>query len=171
MKPKDQNPPTGIESRPNNPQPSRNFDLHSPVSEELKIKPEQLHHLLRLSALPMPKSPEEEDRMLNALALQLAFVEGMRKVDADGVEPLQSIRDETREGREEATIGLETLKDALAKEDIKGRSRRPRRRRELVNTKGVEDWDVLGTASDKLETPMGKYFVVRSGKGGERGNE
>ena len=119
----------------------------------------------------MPKSPEEEDRMLNALALQLAFVEGMRKVDADGVEPLQSIRDETREGREEATIGLETLKDALAKEDIKGRSRRPRRRRELVNTKGVEDWDVLGTASDKLETPMGKYFVVRSGKGGERGNE
>jgi Asp-tRNA(Asn)/Glu-tRNA(Gln) amidotransferase C subunit len=109
--------------------------------------------------------------MLNTLALQLQFVKRMQKVNTDGVEPLQSIRDETTQGREEATIGLETLKDALAKEDIKGRSRKPRRRREVVDTKGVEDWDVLGTASEKVETPMGKYFVVRSGKERDEGNE
>ncbi|TVY46394.1 hypothetical protein LOCC1_G002725 [Lachnellula occidentalis] len=133
----------------------------------LRVKPEQLHHLLRLSALPMPKSPEEEEKMLRTLDLQLHFVRKMQIVDTEGVEPLQSIRDETTKGREEATIGLEELRDALGKEDIKGRSRRPRRRREVIDTEGVEDWDVLGTASEKIETPGGKYFVVRSGKAKE----
>lgn len=92
-------------------------------------------------------------------------------VDTEGVEPLQSIRDETTKGRQEATIGLKELRGALEKEDIKGRSRRPRRRREVVNTKGVEDWDVLGTAGEKVKTPGGNYFVVRSGKDKAEVNE
>jgi hypothetical protein len=29
----------------------------------------------------------------------------------------------------------------------------------------VEDWDVLGTAGEKVEGPTGRFFVVRSGKG------
>jgi hypothetical protein len=86
-------------------------------------------------------------------------------VNTEGVEPLQSIRDETEEGIKEATIGMEDLKEAFAAEETIGRNKRPRRKRdEPVNTKGVEDWDVLGTASDKVETPLGKFFVVRSGK-------
>ena len=33
-----------------------------------------------------------------------------------------------------------------------------------MDTKGLEDWDVLGQAEDTVETPGGKFFVVRSGK-------
>jgi hypothetical protein len=124
-----------------------------------------LHHLLRLSALPLPKSPEEEAEMLKTLHAQLHFVKDIQKVDTEGVEPLQSIRDETEEGIKDITIGMEKLKEAFEKEEIKGRNRRPRRRRgELVDPNEVEDWDVLGTAGEKVELAGGKYFVVRSGK-------
>lgn len=140
-------------------------------ADQYKIEPKLLHHLLRLSALPMPKSPEEEQKMLKTLEIQRRFVSRMQMVDTEGVEPLQSIRDETTKGRQEATIGLKELRGALEKEDIKGRSRRPRRRREVVNTKGVEDWDVLGTAGEKVKTPGGNYFVVRSGKDKAEVNE
>lgn len=134
-----------------------------PPSSE--ITPQKLHHLLRLSALPLPKSPEVEASMLATIHSQLHFVQDIQNVDTEGVEPLQSIRDETEEGIKDITIGLETLREALGKEDIKGRNKRPRRRRgEVVNTKGVEDWDVTKTASEKVETPGGKFFIVRSGK-------
>ncbi|KAK0100856.1 hypothetical protein ONS95_007303 [Cadophora gregata] len=136
----------------------------TPPSAE--ITPQKLHHLLRLSALPLPKSPEEEASMLATLHSQLHFVRDIQNVDTEGVEPLQSLRDETEEGIEDITIGLETLREALGKEDIKGRNRRPKRRRgEEVDTKGVEDWNVTKTASEKVKTPGGKFFIVRSGKG------
>ena len=83
-----------------------NKDREEPPRDE-DIKPEQLHRLLRLSALPMPKSPEEEEEMLRTLGLQLHFVRKMQSVDTEGVEPLQSIRDETAEGWKDATIGVE----------------------------------------------------------------
>ena len=103
--------------------------------------------------------------MLKTLHSQLHFVRDIQSVKTDGVEPLQSIRDETEEGIKAATIGLEDLKDALAKEEIKGRNKRPRRRREEpVDTQGAEDWDVFGTASETVNTPGGRFFVVRSGK-------
>jgi Glu-tRNAGln amidotransferase C subunit len=138
-------------------------DPDAPQSEE--ISPAKLHHLLRLSALPMPKSREEETEMLKTLHSQLHFVKDIQKVDTEGIEPLQSIRDETEGGTKEITIGMEELKAAFVKEEIKGRNRRPRRRRgEAVDTKGVEDWDVLGSAREKFELAGGKYFVVRSGK-------
>lgn len=89
----------------------------------------------------------------------------IQNVDTEGVEPLQSIRDETEEGIKEITIGLKSVREALGNEDIIGRNRRPRRRRgELVDTKGVEKWDALGTAGEKVETPTGGFFIVRSGK-------
>ncbi|RDL40306.1 Uncharacterized protein BP5553_00285 [Venustampulla echinocandica] len=134
-----------------------------------EITPKQLHHLLRLSALPLPKSPEEEAEMLKTLHSQLHFVKDIQKVDTEGVEPLQSIRDETEEGVKAATIGLAEMARALKKEDITGRSRRPRRRRdEVLNREPYEDWDVMGTASEKVETPGGSFFVVRSGKENEK---
>jgi hypothetical protein len=103
--------------------------------------------------------------MLQTLHSQLHFVRDIQNVNTEGVEPLQSIRDETEEGIREATIGIEELKEALAAEAIKGRNRRPKRRRgDPVDTKGVEDWDVLGTASEKDETSLGSFFVVRGGQ-------
>jgi Asp-tRNA(Asn)/Glu-tRNA(Gln) amidotransferase C subunit len=138
-------------------------DPNAPPSEE--ITPAKLHHLLRLSALPLPTIPKEEAEMLKTLHSQLHFVKDIQKVDTEGVEPLQSIRDETKEGVKDITIGMEELKEAFEKEEIKGRNRRPRRRRvEVVDTNGVADWDVLGTAGEKVELAGGQYFVVRSGK-------
>lgn len=128
-----------------------------------EVTREQLRHLLRLSALPQPRDTEHEDEMLKTLHSQLHFVKAIQRVDTDGVEPLVSIRDETQEAQIENTIGLETLKEALGNEDIQGKNRRPRRRRDLkVDTGDAEDWDVLGTASRKV----GKYFVVDCKKDG-----
>ncbi|ORY64367.1 uncharacterized protein BCR38DRAFT_485526 [Pseudomassariella vexata] len=133
---------------------------NSTETEPEPITSKTLRHLLRLSALPAPSSPEEEASMLSTLRSQLHFVRAIQSVDTTGVEPLRAIRDETAEGRREQTIGLDTLKDALASEDVVGHARRPRRRRGgKVDAAEVEGWDVLGGA----EMTAGRYFVVRSG--------
>lgn len=55
----------------------------------------------------------------------------------------------------------ERIEKALEQEETWGRWKRPKRRRDAkVDTSGVEDWDVLGNAEQKV----GRYFVVRSGK-------
>ncbi|OIW25874.1 hypothetical protein CONLIGDRAFT_647603 [Coniochaeta ligniaria NRRL 30616] len=130
-------------------------------SAEARITPKQLHHLLRLSALPLPKTPEEEAKMIGVLQSQLLFVRDIQSVDTQGVEPLRSIRDETEAGLKEATIGVDELRDALSREVALGRSRRPRRQKHMEKpTPEVEGWDPLHTASQTT----GPYFVVRSGK-------
>ncbi|KAK8086352.1 hypothetical protein PG994_001326 [Apiospora phragmitis] len=113
-----------------------------------------------------PATPEEEEALLTTLRTQLHFVRSIQSVDTMGVAPLAAVRDETARGRREQTIGLEALKEALAREDVVGHSRRPRRRRveqEEGQRNEAEDWDVLAGASETA----GRYFVVRSGKGGE----
>lgn len=132
-----------------------------PINSE--ITPEKLHHLLRLSALPQPKDAEEEASMLKTLHSQLHFVRDIQSVDTEGIEPLVGIRDETKAGIESETISLDTpeIMKALENEVVLGRNKRPRRRRDVkVDTQGVEDWDVLGTAG----RTEGRYFVVNSGK-------
>jgi len=126
------------------------------------IPPKQLHHLLRLSALPQPSSPAAEASMIRTLESQLHFVRAIQQVDTTGVEPLRSIRDETVAGLAEATISVERLKEALEGEETWGHCRRPRRRRDIpVDTAGSENWEALGTAS----RTAGRYFVVKSSKG------
>jgi len=126
------------------------------------VTPTQLRHLLRLSALPLPSSPAAEASMIATLESQLHFVRAIQKVDTKGVEPLRSIRDETAAAMSEASIGIERLKHVLESEETLGHCRRPRRRRDVpVDTAGSETWDALGTASQRV----GRYFVVRSGKG------
>ncbi|KAI0541669.1 hypothetical protein GGR58DRAFT_497863 [Xylaria digitata] len=148
------------------------------------ITPKTLHHLLRLSALPLPRTPEEEAQMLATLSSQLHFVRAIQGVDTTGVAPLCVIRDETALGLREQTIGLAELRDALESEDVVGHARRPRRRlaqgpaHALEEPNGAqgrkqvpneeEDWDVLGGAS---ETAGGRYFVVRSGGTGSLSNK
>ncbi|KAH8131444.1 hypothetical protein ACSS6W_001790 [Trichoderma asperelloides] len=128
------------------------------------ITPAQLHHLLRLSALPLPKSPAEEQSMIETLQSQLQFARAVQRIDTKGVEPLRAIRDETEAAMKENTIGLDDLKDTLAKEALVGHYQRPRRVREQIQS-DAENWDALATASRKA----GKYFVVESGKKAEAG--
>lgn len=124
-----------------------------------KITSKQLHHLLRLSALPQPETQEQEQKMLDTLAAQLHFVGKIQEVDTTGVEPLRAIRDETAAAEEEQTITLATLADALKSEKIVGTfHKRIQRDTTPVDAKDAEDWDVLGSAERKA----GKYFVVDS---------
>lgn len=124
-----------------------------------QISSKQLHHLLRLSALPLPETPEQEKKMLDTLAAQLHFVGEIQRVDTTGVKPLRAIRDETEAAEQEQTIGLDTLKEALAKEKTIGKwHRRIQRDTTPVDAKDAEDWNVLGSAEKKA----GRYFVVES---------
>ncbi|KAL0940950.1 DUF726 domain protein [Colletotrichum truncatum] len=130
-------------------------------STEQPITRSKLHHLLRLSALPLPETEAEEAAMLRTLHSQLHFVRDVQSVDTSSVEPLRSLRDETTEGATEAMVGLQQLQEALAKEVHFGHKRRPKRQHgDKVDTKGVEDWNPLETAS----RAAGKYFVVQSRK-------
>ncbi|RGP71598.1 hypothetical protein FLONG3_7090 [Fusarium longipes] len=124
-----------------------------------KITPSQLHHLLRLSALPLPTSPADEAAMINTLQSQLQFVRAVQRVDTTGVEPLRAIRDETPEARQELKIGLADLQEALDKEVRIGHYQRAKRVREKIES-NAEKWDALSTASKTA----GRYFVVESGK-------
>ncbi|CAK4034276.1 hypothetical protein CBER1_02768 [Lecanosticta acicola] len=137
--------------------PSEGSNLKPP-----EISSKQLHHLLRLSALPPPKDAEEEREMLSILSSQLHFVKDIQQVDTSGTEPLQSLRDETQEGEKEAELGLKTMKSALEEEEIRGKyHRRIRRRRQMSSeSKDAVDWDVLGSAVRRA----GRYFVVEGGK-------
>ncbi|KAJ5129431.1 Aspartyl/glutamyl-tRNA(Asn/Gln) amidotransferase C subunit [Penicillium bovifimosum] len=126
------------------------------------ITPKQLHHLLRISALPQPIDQEEEQLMLDTLESQIHFVKEMQLVDTTGVEPLARIRDESPAAMEEAKIGLEQLKEALSREKVSGRRKRIERvPRERNDCPDGTAWD--GNALACATKKMGKYFVVEIG--------
>jgi len=138
-----------------------------------EVTPSQLRHLLRLSALPPPSSPEQEARMLRDLHAQLHFVRQIQSVDTEGVEPLRALRDENlfrindelgMKGRKlGGEIGLTEMKEALAAEEVVGKyHKRIRRRKGVVDEEArrAEDWDILGQAGKRV----GRYFVVESGR-------
>lgn len=133
---------------------------HQTSEETPEITTKQLHHLLLLSALPPPRSEQEEQKLLATLSSQLHFVKCIQQVDTTGVKPLQSLRDETRQGERETGLGLEALRKALGKEEVRGKFHR--RIRRVRGGKGEhEAWDVLGAAERKV----GRFFVVEGGKG------
>lgn len=114
---------------------------------EPPITRKQLHHLLRLSALPLPETDAEETGMLKDLEAQLRFVRAIQNVDTEGVEPLVSIRDETEEGQKEEEITLESLRSELEKEEVVGTRGRIRRKADVKAEKDdAEDWDPLACA-------------------------
>ncbi|KAJ5594908.1 uncharacterized protein N7459_001116 [Penicillium hispanicum] len=131
-------------------------------SSSPSVTPKQLRHLLRLSALPQPANPEEEQSMLQTLESQIHFVRKIQQVDTTGVEPLRSIRDESAAAVKETTIGLEQLKDALAQEHVSGRRKRIQRIQSEKNTHpDGPAWD--GNALGSASKTKGKYFVVETG--------
>ncbi|KKY16877.1 hypothetical protein UCRPC4_g05835 [Phaeomoniella chlamydospora] len=131
-----------------------------------EITPTQLRHLLRLSALPQPRTPEEELDMLKTLSSQIHFVKEVQAVSTDGVEPLRAIRDETAEGIKNATIGLDQMKEYLDQEEVVGRNGRIRWKKASTLPKGqqkkkdIPDWDPLELAQEK----RGRFFVVKREK-------
>jgi Asp-tRNA(Asn)/Glu-tRNA(Gln) amidotransferase C subunit len=131
-------------------------------SKDPSVNVDQLHHLLRLSALLQPESEAEEREMLLTLSSQLHFVEEIQKVDTTDVEPLRAIRDETGSAEKESEVTLERLKEAFAQEDMVGKHyKRIRRRQERPSPpNNPEDWQPLHHAQSKV----GKYFVVDSGQ-------
>jgi Asp-tRNA(Asn)/Glu-tRNA(Gln) amidotransferase C subunit len=122
----------------------------------------QLHHLLRLSALPKPESESEEREMLLTLSSQLHFVEEIQRVDTTKVEPLRAIRDETESAEKESEVTLARLQEAFAQEDLVGKHyKRIRRRQERPSLpENPEGWRPL----DHAQSKVGKYFVVDSGQ-------
>ena len=114
---------------------------------ENSITRKQLHHLLRLSALPLPETEAEEAGMLKDLESQLRLVRAIQEVDTEGVEPLVSIRDETVEGQKEDEITLESLWSELEKEEVVGTRGHIRRKAGVMAEKeDAEDWDPLACA-------------------------
>lgn len=138
-------------------------NTHDPTIP-LSFTPQKLHHLLRLSALPQPVDKAEETSMLRTLEAQIHFVKSIQDVDTKGISPLRAIRDESREAIKESTINLETLKDALAKEQVVGRRKKILRQTTTTEAEAShvesDQWD--GNALGSATKTAGKYFVVQS---------
>lgn len=132
------------------------------ATTELAITQKQLHHLLRLSALPLPKTNVEETKMIKDLEAQLRFVQAVQKLDTEGVEPLQCVRDETEQGERENMITVESLREEFDKELVLGKRGRIIRRKDLppVEEEDMGGWDPLAQAPRKV----GRYFVVETDK-------
>lgn len=128
-------------------------------NEAAKITSSQLHHLLRLSALPQPKSAEQEANMIATLESQLHFVQAIQKVDTSGVKPLQSIRDETEAAEEEIEFDLESMRTELDKEEVIGVSGRILRKNE-VQARSADHVDPIALAP----LTVGRFVVVERGK-------
>lgn len=146
--------------------------------EAFEITSSKLHHLLRLSALPPPRSAQEQTTMLRTLQQQLHFVKEIQKVDTTGVTPLVALRDETQEARQEREFTLESLREFLRMEDKVGVNGTIRRRKVPVDwtkefpahRKGVGD-----NQDDRILTPFdmgegdasrkrGQFFFVKRSK-------
>ena len=102
--------------------------------------------------------------MLKTLESQLHFVRKIQEVDTEGIQPLQSIRDETQDGEKEREIGLRALKADFAKEEVVGKRGRIRRKPGLeridARDEDEKNWDVLGQAGAK----KGRYFLLQTDK-------
>ncbi|KGM91655.1 uncharacterized protein PADG_12225 [Paracoccidioides brasiliensis Pb18] len=134
---------------------------NTPLPQSSTVSSKQLHHLLKLSALPPPSSVEEEEEMLKTLESQIHFVREVQRIDTSGITPLRSIRDETVEAQKENTIGKKDLEESLKQEQYVGWSRRIQRTKaEKLTHPDGEVWD--GDALKPASKVIGRYFVVQS---------
>ncbi|EEH35187.1 transmembrane and coiled-coil domain containing protein [Paracoccidioides lutzii Pb01] len=132
---------------------------NTPLPQSGTVSLKQLHHLLKLSALPPPSSVEEEEEMLKTLESQIHFVREVQRIDTSGITPLRTIRDETVEAQEENTIGIKDLEESLKQEQYVGWSRRIQRTKAEKQTHpDGEVWD--GDALKPASKAIGRYFVL-----------
>ena len=157
--------PKEIEEALNKPSWSVRSLLRSNTQAAIKstVSQKELHHLLRLSALPMPANEVEESDMIKTLESQLRFVNTIQTVDTTGVKPLQSIRDKTNQGMKKNEITLESMKGDLEKEVVNGRSKRIRNGKIWGKKAGRDEEDHI----DPLRLAprkVGRFVVVETDK-------
>ncbi|PGH12825.1 hypothetical protein AJ79_04049 [Helicocarpus griseus UAMH5409] len=133
----------------------------SPHVDEHTVTSKQLHHLLRLSALPPPSSTAEEEEMIKTLESQIHFVGEIQQIDTAGISPLRSIRDDTENGRALRALDDKTFDELNKGTRYVGRRRRIERQKagRITHPDG-EVWD--GDALKAASKTMGRYFVVQS---------
>lgn len=139
---------------------------------EQEVTREKLHHLLRLSALPLPKTPAEESKLLSSLRSQIHFVRAIQSVDTSHVTPLVAIRDETPDAIAEQTVHVADLQQWLDLEEKVGENGTLRRKKvEKESGEGKigegEKWDPFQLGSGCEEGSgrrMGRWFVVKKAK-------
>ena len=137
--------------------------LHHPHNKQdlgERVTRGQLHHLLRLSALPEPKSAEEEREMIETLESQLQFVQAIQNIDTERVTPSAAIRDETQAAMEQEPITLDTLREDLEKEENVGFSRllRSKDASSHATAPDLGEWNPL----DSAPSTKGRYFSIRN---------
>lgn len=100
--------------------------------------------------------------MTQGLESQLRFVQAVQNIDTEGVEPLQSIRDETKQAEREGIFTIKSLREEFEKEEVVGKRGRIVRKKNLpdVDEDHIEGWDPLAQAPKKL----GRFFVVETNK-------
>ena len=100
--------------------------------------------------------------MIADLQSQLKFVQAIQSVDTRGVEPLQSIRDETQEAEREQEVTTASLQEEFDKEEVVGRRGRIKRRKDapIPDKEDIKGWDPLAQAPKKV----GRFFVVDTAK-------
>jgi hypothetical protein len=103
--------------------------------------------------------------MLRTLEAQIHFVKSIQDVDTTDIQPLRAIRDESHNAIKESTISLETLKEALAKEQAVGRRKKIQRQTTTTEDSKAshvesDQWD--GNALGSATKTAGKFFVVQS---------
>ena len=147
---------------------------------EPEITREKLHHLLKLSALPLPKSEAEESHLLQSLRSQIHFVRAIQSVDTSHVKPLVALRDETLDAIEQHTVHVKDLQPWLDLEEKVGENGTVRRKKvergskegkmneegKIVGKDG-EEWDPfkLGVGSEQGSgRRVGRWFVVKKAK-------
>ncbi|KAL8938679.1 MAG: hypothetical protein Q9216_003770 [Gyalolechia sp. 2 TL-2023] len=143
--------------------PRRKFFGHPPETPPT-VSPKELHHLLRLSALPLPKDLAEQEKMQKDLQSQLHFVRAIQKIHIpEHVEPLQSIRDETEEGMKEQEYTVASLADEFEKEEVVGKrgrisTKKPKDPDRNLEQNPAEQWDPLALAPKTV----GRYVAVNT---------
>ena len=95
--------------------------------------------------------------MIKDLESQLHFVQAIQKIDTNGVEPLQRIRDETEEVRKASTIEVTDLQEYLDKEVVTGKRGRIRNKEDGRPGKPALDGHGLLSQAPKR---LGRYVVV-----------
>ncbi|KAI5290985.1 TIM23 complex component [Ascosphaera aggregata] len=130
------------------------------------VSREKLHHLLRLSALPLPSSAAEEQKMLRHLESQIQFVKEMQGVDTSdpSITPLRTVRDETPSALKENAIGLRgEIAETLSREDYVGRARRIKKSQAIRNPlPDGKTWD--GNALRYANKTAGRFFIVQGSR-------
>ena len=127
--------------------PSRPKSSTSPdATDDSSITPETLLHLLRLSGLPPPKSPQEESNLLSALHAQLHFVRHVQSVPTDDVKPLIRVGHEPHPEDEIGVLSYQECVEESQSENISGLE--------------WKQWDICGLKGGSREGRDQGWFIV-----------